>query len=234
MRNNLILQIGAAISGLITVILYGTMTGERTNLFTPVLALLIIGFLFITVITFGRTIFDVDDDFPVILLGINLGSALFLVIALIIFIVAMVQGGPVILDSMEFIPQQFQSGSCTASQWTEDTSFCRTNPTQCAQDREECYRLIDSNGTAVNHHCNAAMAFTIITVLLVVGVIIGQYQYMREPYEEENDINTGLDPRGLPYSNGNGSTLNGTKKAESKVFIENKRELDSPRPSAFI
>lgn len=68
-----------------------------------------------------------------------------------------------ILDSMEFIPQQFQSGSCTASQWTEDTSFCRTNPTQCAQDREECYRLIDSNGTAVNHHCNAAMAFTIIT-----------------------------------------------------------------------
>ena len=73
------------------------------------------------------------------------------------------KGGPVILDSMEFIPQQFQSGSCTASQWTEDTSFCRTNPTQCAQDREECYRLIDSNGTAVNHHCNAAMAFTIIT-----------------------------------------------------------------------
>ena len=57
---------------------------------------------------------------------------------------------------------------------------------------------------------------------------------MREPYEEENDINTGLDPRGLPYSNGNGSALNGTKKAESKVFIENKRELDSPRPSAFI
>ena len=71
-------------------------------------------------------------------------------------------------------------------------------------------------------------------MLLVVGVIIGQYQYMREPYEEENDINTGLDPRGLPYSNGNGSTLNGTKKAESKVFIDNKRELDSPRPSAFI
>ena len=68
-----------------------------------------------------------------------------------------------ILESMEFIPQQFQSGSCTASQWTEDTSFCRTNPTQCAQDREECYRLIDSNGTVVNHHCNAAMAFTIIT-----------------------------------------------------------------------
>ena len=108
------------------------MTGERTNLFTPVLALLIIGFLFITglqinywcsshkslifelginilllvtynwtlswnlviekrchnwefrvkifdllaVITFGRTIFDVDDDFPVILLGINLGPSL--------------------------------------------------------------------------------------------------------------------------------------------------------------
>ena len=51
---------------------------------------------------------------------------------------------------------------------------------------------------------------------------------MREPYEEENDINTGLDPRGLPYThNGNGtSTLNGTKKAESKVFIENKANFN--------
>ena len=27
------------------------------------------------VITLGRTIFDVDDDFPVILLGINLGPS---------------------------------------------------------------------------------------------------------------------------------------------------------------
>ena len=30
----------------------------------------------LAVITFGRTIFDVDDDFPVILLGINLGPSL--------------------------------------------------------------------------------------------------------------------------------------------------------------
>ena len=30
----------------------------------------------LAVITFGRTIFDVDDDFPVILLGINLGASL--------------------------------------------------------------------------------------------------------------------------------------------------------------
>ena len=27
--------------------------------------------------------------------------------------------------------------------------------------------------------------------------MIGQYQYMKEPYEEENDINTGLDHNGL-------------------------------------
>ena len=32
--------------------------------------------------------------------------------------------------------------------------------------------------------------------------MIGQYQYMKEPYEEENDINTGLDQNGMSYGNG--------------------------------
>ena len=51
---------------------------------------------------------------------------------------------------------------------------------------------------------------------------------MNEPFEEENDVNTGLDSRGLHHQ------ING-KKQESKVFLDSqKRELDSPRPSAFI
>lgn len=69
------------------------------------------------------------------------------------------------------------------------------------------------------------------SVLVVIGVMVGQYQYMKEPYEEENDINTGLDHNGLAYGNGHEKKTN---RVESKVFIEHKRELDSPRPSAFI
>lgn len=40
--------LAAAVVGFIAVVLFGTMTGEKTALFNPILALLIIGFLFIT------------------------------------------------------------------------------------------------------------------------------------------------------------------------------------------
>ena len=67
-----------------------------------------------------------------------------------------------------------------------------------------------------------------LLVIVTIVVIVGQYRYMNEPFEEENDVNTGLDSRGLHHQ------ING-KKQESKVFLDSqKRELDSPRPSAFI
>ena len=40
--------LAAAVVGFIATVLFGTMTGEKTALFNPILALLIIGFLFIT------------------------------------------------------------------------------------------------------------------------------------------------------------------------------------------
>ena len=42
-------------------------------------------------------------------------------------------------------------------------NFCRNNRDQCDRDRQECYRLIESTGSPINHHCNAALVFAIIT-----------------------------------------------------------------------
>ena len=74
-----------------------------------------------------------------------------------------IQGGPVILPVTDFIPQNFEGGSCQAESWSENIPFCQSNKQQCDRERNECYELILSRGTQINHHCNAALVFAIIT-----------------------------------------------------------------------
>jgi len=143
---------------LLSVILFGSMGGERTNLFNPILALLIIGFVLMA-LTGGVRIFvsGSDHSYPIVLIVANAVSLLCLLVSWFIFIAAMANDGPVKMEQM--IPQS-PAGVCQATTVTFNKEFCARNSDECRNFMDAC---LNSQSTTVNHHCNAAMVFVVIS-----------------------------------------------------------------------
>jgi len=137
------------------------MSGEKTNLYNPVLALIIVGFILESLSGGVRILLSgADHAYPIVLISANAVSLLSLVIALFIFISAMAVGGPVILP----LPvQAHPAGTCENGFLTLNVPYCRTNPQDCDQFKDECLKG-QGGMPSINHHCNAAMAFLVIAI----------------------------------------------------------------------
>ena len=59
-----------------TLILYGTMSGEKTNLYNPVLALIIVGFILESLSGGVRILLSgADHAYPIVLISANAGNS---------------------------------------------------------------------------------------------------------------------------------------------------------------
>ena len=62
----------------LALVLYGTMSGEKTNLYNPVLALIIVGFVLESLSAGVRLLLSgADHSYPIVLISANAGTSLY-------------------------------------------------------------------------------------------------------------------------------------------------------------